>query len=126
MFHYGLSPSDWTQFPQANPSVQDRKTHAPPLFVHANLLKHSSGYMRGRTFTTIKRIGHDSTDEAMPRPRSTVYWSFQKMCVDIWDSYDDLDPRPGGNQGANFENGDIVLQPAKEAFGGILDGFEEM
>lgn len=126
MFHYGLSPADWEHFPQAHPSETDRETHAPPLFVHANLLKHSNGYRRGRTFTTFKRIRHDSTEVDMPRPRSNVYWSINNMCVDIWDAFGDTDPRAGGNDGANFENGDIVVEKSTEAFGGVLDGFEEM
>lgn len=122
MLQYSLSPSDWKYYPSAHPDAQLASTHAPPLFVHANLLKHAGNYQRGKYFTHIKRLNADLTDRNSDKPRSIVYHSRQGMCVDLWDSFDDIDKRESGT----FENGDVVLDEAKSAFGGIFDGFEEM
>lgn len=44
------------------------------------------------------------------------------MCVDIWESFDEVDPRTGGT----FENGAVLLEDANTVFGGVFKGFEEM
>jgi len=103
-----------------------RDTHAPPLFVHGNLLKHSAGYKKGSTYTTIKRMKHDNVSEVMDNPRTVVYNSRQGMCVDVWDSFDDVDPRRGGGEDATFNNGEVVMESSDDAFGGLLRGYESM
>ena len=122
MLQFSLSPDDWAQYPSAQPDAVLAATHAPPLFVHANLLKHSSNYQRGKYFTHVKHFKPDLTDRSSDKPRTVVYHSRQGMCVDMWDSFDEVDPRPNGT----FDNGDIILEESKTAFGGVFDGFEEM
>ena len=122
MFQYSLSPADWIHFLSASPDADFKASHAPPLFVHANLLKHSNGYARGQALNSVKRIKQDKVAVAMDASRSTVYTNWQGMCVDIWDGFDDLHPRQEGT----FENGDVILESGNEAFGGVLKGFEEM
>jgi len=133
MFQYGLSPADWKHFPKATPSSDFKSIHAPPLFAHANLLKHSSGYLQGQTFTTVKRFKYDNVSEEMDRPRTNVYHSWQGMCVDLWDAFDDINPREHVEKDAEgkeiqptFDNGDIITENSDEAFGGALKGFESM
>ena len=122
MLQYSLSPSDWKHFPSATPRADFIRSHAPPLFVHANLLKHSNGYARGKTLNTVKRFKQDDVEVEMDAPRSIVYNNWQGMCVDLWDGFDDLHTRPDGT----FENGDIIVENGDEAFGGVLRGFEDM
>lgn len=122
MVQHSLSRDDWKQFPSASPSASLRANHAPPLFVHANLLKHSSGSRPGQVWTTIKRMKEDRVSRNTDRFRSTVYHSRQGMCVDIWDSFDSINPRPGGT----YSDGEVILEDASKAFGGILAGFEAM
>lgn len=117
MFQYSLSPSDWAQFPLAKPSANQARTHAPPLFVHVNLLKHSSGTRRGSTFTTLKRMKGDLVSAPMNNVRTEVVRT-RGMCVDIWDAFEG----PGGAS----DGGEVIVEDAKQAFGGVLDGFEEM
>ena len=122
MFHYGLSPDDWRYFPEAEPDIETRLSHAPPLFVHANLLKHSEGYNRGQTFTAIKRYAYDKVDHTLERARAIVYYSYQGMCVDLWDDFHGEYARPGGD----YNNGDMLIENANDAFGGVLRDFEQM
>lgn len=56
------------------------------------------------------------------RFRSTVYHSRNGMCVDIWDAFDETDPRPEGS----FENGEVIIEDAGTAYGGVFEGFEAM
>ena len=126
MLQHSLSPADWQHFPSAKPSAGLLATHAPPLFVHANLLKHSSGYQRGKFLTHVKYSAEDRTERTSDRARSVVYTSRQGMCVDLWDAFDDIDPRVEGNHEGNYENGQIRIESSPRAFGGVLDGFEEM
>ena len=90
--------------------------------MHANLLKHSSRYQRGKFFTHIKRFRDDLTDRRSDKPRTVVYHSSHGMCVDMWDAFDEVNPREDGT----FSNGDIIIEEAKTAYGGVFDGFEEM
>lgn len=122
MLQFSLSPDDWKHYPDARPDAALQSNHAPPLFVHANLLKHAGAYSRGGFFTHVKRHSDDLTDRASDRPRSVVYHSRHGMCVDLWDAFDDVNPRKDGT----FGNGDVILEEAKTAFGGVFDGFEEM
>lgn len=122
MLQYSLSPSDWDQFPSANPSTTERSTHAPPLFVHANLLKHSAWYKKGEVWTTVKRMQDDKMGRNTDHFRSTVYHSRNGMCVDIWDAFDTINPRKDGT----FENGKVQSESVNTALGGVLSGFEEM
>lgn len=126
MLQHSLSPMDWQHYPSAKPSAALAASHAPPLFVHANLLKHSSGYQRGKFLTHVKYWAEDRTDRPSDRARSIVYTSRQGMCVDLWDAFDDIDPRVEGNAEGNYENGQIRIESSPRAFGGVLDGFEEM
>lgn len=58
-----------------------------PLFLHANLLKHTSGVRRGSTFTHIKTLAapHASkNDPALDGARMWVYTGRGRgMCVDL-------------------------------------------
>lgn len=123
MLQYSLSPTDWTHFPVATPTAKELSSHAPPLFVHANLLKHSAGYRKDEVWTTLKRMKEDRVNSNTDYFRSTVYTSArQGMCVDIWDAFDDVNPRKDGT----FENGRVIVENARTALGGVFAGFEEM
>lgn len=54
MIQFGLSVDEWADA-NIDADYEPPLAHAPPLFVHANLLKHS-GYnnQRGSTFDYIK------------------------------------------------------------------------
>lgn len=122
MVQYSLSPADWKYFPTAKPTASERASHAPLLFVHANLLKHSAGYRKGEVWTTLKRMKVDNMQGNTDSFRSTVYHSRNGMCVDIWDAFDKVNPRKDGT----YDNGAVIVEDAKTALGGQLADFENM
>lgn len=58
---------------------------ASPLFLHANLLKHTSGVSRGSTFTKIKSApSPDANSSSLDSARMWVYdGPGRGMCVDL-------------------------------------------
>ena len=63
MIQFGLSPAEWADT-EIDADYEPPRAHAPPLFVHANLLKHS-GYSKTSAPVTIKfpnaNTGHPQT-----------------------------------------------------------------
>ncbi|KAL8281328.1 hypothetical protein RQP46_006362 [Phenoliferia psychrophenolica] len=133
MLQFGLSPTEW-ELPDVRKLVDADFTpprdHAPPLFVHANLLKHSGGlngwfaknpftYHRGNTFQTVKHVTPDllqnSTSKVMDRIRFIVY-NHRGLCVDIWEE--------GAASGEVAQA--VTTERWEDAWGGMLRGFEDL
>lgn len=126
MLQYSLSPDDWQLFPNAKPTLTMKQSHAPPLFVHANLLKHAGGYTRASALATIKRMADDSARGGPDRARTKGFSNNQGICFDLWDAFDDLNPRTNRTVDPTYENGELVLESTQSAFGGVLSGFDDM
>lgn len=117
------------------------KQHAPPLFVHANALKHT-GYThrRGSTFITLKRpledrlLGPPSSASRWSRPAAPLEAIRQAglpthgICIDVWDASARNGAREqveDAREGA-YEEGGVAVERWEEAWGGLGRGFEEM
>ena len=165
---YALSPEDWVHFPQAYEQAADAggssdasasvdgaplaAWHAPPLFVHSNLLKHSKAFRRGEVFRLLKRARDDrvarpgadadSTTEAagqagagggarigaMDKARAAVYETAKNgLCLDVWEAFDPArDGASAPREGGDFENGRVVIEDVGDAFAGVLDDFRKV
>ncbi|KAM0747917.1 hypothetical protein T439DRAFT_328584 [Meredithblackwellia eburnea MCA 4105] len=135
MLQYGLSPEEWS-LPEVQRLVDPEyeiPDHAPPLFVHANLLKHSGGFLnwitgnsydyhRGNTFQQIKLAipdhAQNSTSLLLRDIRYTLV-RYRGHCTDIFDSRES-----DGLTG--FEQGRVSVLEWKSAWGGMMSGFEDM
>ena len=55
---------------------------------------------------------------------------YRGMCTDMWDGYPRLDGGAGsrgeGAEPGGFELGRVRIEDAKEAYGGLLAGFEDV
>ncbi|GAA6064395.1 hypothetical protein JCM10212_004234 [Sporobolomyces blumeae] len=153
MLQYGLSGEDWENeaFRKVatavtdqdrgagagsgsfddNDDVSDRiQRHAPPLFMHMNLLKHS-GYWnrRGSTFSTIKRPTDDRLDASSLASIRQTGLAIRGICSDVWDA-DAVDgageefEQSGAVEGV-YERGGIDVVRFDEAFDGVLRSFED-
>lgn len=100
-----------------NDILKNEQGQYPPLFVHANLLKHRSlawTYQTRTFFQSIKRFKYDNISErSLDRARVWVYDELG-MCVDI--RLDDSQ----GNQGEQ----EITLEDFNEIFGEAFKDFE--
>jgi alpha 1,2-mannosyltransferase len=147
MLQYGLDQSEWDLVSPPPYGSSPRPRHAPPLFVHANLLKHadgtkyralrlnlgreadlrtdpsveSTGYHRNNTFQVIKFPIPDYLSPISSDIRFGIY-HHRGLCTDIWDSKG-LDD--GSGQG-EFERGRVEVVSWSKAWGGMLSGFEEV
>lgn len=133
MLQYGLSPLEWDSLPLGvlDAGYVPPSTHAPPLFVHANLLKHS-GYnnQRGNTFEAIKYalpdlVADENSSLLKTDIRATVY-DHGGMCVDIWDSAERAREGKGSIAEGDFERGRVAIVDWKESWGGMLREFEDV
>lgn len=131
MLQYGLSGAEWTAVEDKLDSDYSPPAHAPPLFVHANLLKHS-GYnnRRGSTFSAIKYAVPDLTRSTISRLllndiRGAVY-NHRGMCSDLWDSAEDVGEGTGDQVDGAFEQGRVAVIPWTAAWGGLLKNFEDV
>ncbi|KIJ51257.1 glycosyltransferase family 71 protein [Sphaerobolus stellatus SS14] len=93
----------------------------PPLFVHANLLKHRLKGWENRVdklFKTIKRPSENSVQEpSLDRVTAWVY-NAAGMCVDI-----KVDPAVDNRIGAGMEQR-IVTEPFDQVYNGAFKDFE--
>ncbi|GAA6001573.1 hypothetical protein JCM10207_006731 [Rhodosporidiobolus poonsookiae] len=140
MLQYGLSAGEWDPLRAAgavDPSYIPPGDHAPPLFAHANVLKHS-GYSnrRGTTFRALKKA---TEDRLFPPPplfrarshaplaeiRQTGFTARKGMCVDVWDVREAGEGAEGADEGA-YERGEVEVVKWEEAWGGVARGLEEM
>ncbi|GAA5893574.1 hypothetical protein JCM8208_000832 [Rhodotorula glutinis] len=129
---------------------EEEAQHAPPLFVHANVLKHT-GYAHrpGKTFVLVKRPEHDlllgapassssssSSSRSLPAlPLSSIRQAglaapgHGGICVDLWDA-----AAVGGGAGEQvegasagaYERGEVRVERWDEVWEGAGKGFEEM
>lgn len=122
MLQYGLAAPPPAHQDPADP------THPAPLFVHANLLKHMSGVRSGEAFPLLRRLALTQDDVRLVEeeekgaaagtragPLDAVVGGAREvpgrgLCSDIW----------AFGEGALVETVD-----AREAFGGLMEGFEE-
>ncbi|GAA5833828.1 hypothetical protein JCM9279_001636 [Rhodotorula babjevae] len=131
---------------------EEEDEHAPPLFVHANVLKHTGSMHRpgkGATFVVVKRPAHDllvdgparSALRWLPsfssRPSAAPLASIRQaglaarphgICVDVWDA----GARGGAGEqveGAGvgaYERGGVRVERWDEVWEGGGSGFERM
>ncbi|CAN8097944.1 unnamed protein product [Discula destructiva] len=117
MLQYGLDAPPPSHQDPSDPS------HPEPLFVHANLLKHMSGVRPGEAFPLLRRLALSQDDVRVEMeaaagkrgPLDVVVGGARELagrglCSDIW----------AFGEGAVVETVD-----AGQAFGGLMDGFEE-
>ncbi|GAA5878956.1 hypothetical protein JCM3774_000672 [Rhodotorula dairenensis] len=151
MLQYGLDPErEWLYLRERDQVAQNAQLspeelrHAPPLFVHANALKHSGLHnKRGDTFRQLKKPTDDRLlhPEDMQGTGSTntvpldsirqVGLGHRGICVDVWDA--SVSPDVGGAgeqvegapQGA-YERGAVEVLDWRDAFGGLGRDFEDM
>ncbi|GAA5996814.1 uncharacterized protein JCM10292_003218 [Rhodotorula paludigena] len=158
MLQHGLDGSrEWDllrkQGKVADDFVPDRLDEArdfvppPPLFVHANVLKHT-GYTlkRGATFKTVKRprdarlAPHaaaarsswfgPSRHDAVPALESIRQAGLptQGICIDVWDAAsvggagEKVEDAPAGA----YEAGEVEVFAWEDEWGGLARGFEDM
>lgn len=100
----------------------NKKGEYPPLFVHANLLKHRDiGWANKvtRLFRNIKRPSQDAASE--PSLDRVTMWVYKTMgmCVDI-----KVDPAQGNQVAAGLEQ-NVVMEYFDEAYDGAFKDFEE-
>lgn len=124
MVQYGLSPLDWEQFPLAKPTSVELTSIAPPLFAHANLVKHFNGISRDDEIYTIVKHATDNliVEGQAARVLDTNWANNGQMCVDDVNSSSltgEWDPRQDGP----FESGSLTSEDVKTAYGGILRDF---
>lgn len=126
MFQYGLSPSEWsTVHPNASPSPA-QASHAPPLFIHSNLLKHSGrAFSPGTTFSSLQRflpsdVVARSNLDAMDAARGTVDKG-DIMCVIL-----SVDEEIAQAQGQGNDRPRIVEEDWNTAWAGVLKDFPAM
>ena len=127
------------------------REHAPPLFVHANVLKHTGSTHRpgaGGTFVVVKRPAHDllfgpppsssSAPAPAPAPSAAAPLSSIRqaglaahphgICVDLWDAA--APPGAGESlEGASvgaYERGAVRVERWDEVWEGVGKGFERM
>ncbi|GAA6028301.1 hypothetical protein JCM8097_006964 [Rhodosporidiobolus ruineniae] len=138
MLQYGLSADEWEdRIGETERGFEAPREHAPPLFAHANVLKHS-GYnnRRGSTFLALKKPTddrlfppHSSSSSPSPAPLSHIRQTglpHRGICVDIWDASSSAgesadEARPGA-----YEEGEVEVLDWRTAWGGIGRGLEEM
>ncbi|GAA5910540.1 hypothetical protein JCM6882_008550 [Rhodosporidiobolus microsporus] len=142
MVQYGLDAgAEWARLRERGEVDEGFATgeHAPPLFAHANVLKHS-GYnnRRGSTFLHLKnpvddRLFPPSFSFLSPSdpPLSSIRQSgfpHRGICVDLWDF-----SSPGGagerEEGAGegaYEKGEVEVLEWGTAWGGVGRGLEEV
>ncbi|GAA5887218.1 hypothetical protein JCM5296_004566 [Sporobolomyces johnsonii] len=154
MLQYGLSPDEWELegvkmlLGEQEEGDEKWREHAPPLFVHANLLKHSGFWnRRGSTFQSLKKPTDDrlfplassgttssSSRFASRPPLSSIRQTglpVRGICVDVWDASArggagesrELDDSEGGEYEAGAG---VEVVGWNEAYGGLLRGFEQM
>ncbi|GAA5960838.1 hypothetical protein JCM8115_000169 [Rhodotorula mucilaginosa] len=153
MLQYGLDPDrEWQHLRERGQLAQEQHLgpeelrHAPPLFVHANALKHSSFYnKRGDTFRQLKkptddRLFHPEARQLAIRPEDAVVpldsirqvgLGHRGICVDVWDA--SVGSAAGGAgeqvegapQGA-YERGAVEILDWRDVFGGIGRDLEDM
>ncbi|GAA5846323.1 hypothetical protein JCM3766R1_002210 [Sporobolomyces carnicolor] len=130
MLQFGLSSSDWQldgyqKLHSSNVSktegvvarAPDKSGHAPPLFVHANLLKYSGSWnQRGSTFETIKRPREDEIAKSELDQIRQSGFSVRGICSDVWSVDRELEG----------SGGQVELFEFATSFEGVLSGFEEM
>ncbi|KAM0753103.1 hypothetical protein T439DRAFT_346775 [Meredithblackwellia eburnea MCA 4105] len=129
MLQYGLSSAEWSYL-DVDADYEVPKAHAPPLFMHANLLKHS-GYnnQRGSTFESIKAAFPDSTGYENARLMKDVRAKSENhrgICFDLWDA--DFEAGEGNLvqlEGA-YDLGRVHVFDFGESWGGVLRNFEQM
>ncbi|KAH8918658.1 glycosyltransferase family 71 protein [Atractiella rhizophila] len=99
--------------PPPSSSSNQGAQHALPLFVHANLLKHT--FLPSPFFKHVKRIRddlvHQPNEDTLRRIRNEV-WSPKRggLCVDIWLTKE--------------KEGETLIEPWDEVFDGMLKGYE--
>lgn len=129
MFQYSLSPDDWTHYTPHSPLPSEARLHAPPLFMHANLLKHSQQrFAPGTTFTHLNRVVGGTSKvpdsvargnlEAMDRVRGSVRKG-DIMCV-VLSVVDDPDAAGEPEDGDRLR---VVDEEWADAWGGVLRDF---
>lgn len=154
MLQHGLAADEWQL-----PDVQDKlrpgfspPKQAPPLFMHANLLKHSSGESFIRLLTQTRglpdhahvppsagnRPGSSFQLVKYPDPSSAFLRTdlrfkvsmYRGMCTDVWDGSQSLEGGAGNHgedaEQGSFELGRVQIEDAKEAYGGLLATFEDV
>ncbi|GAA5854288.1 hypothetical protein JCM8547_001765 [Rhodosporidiobolus lusitaniae] len=110
--------------------------HAPPLFAHANVLKHS-GYnnRRGNTFRALKkpvddRLFPSSSSPSLHAPLPNIRQTglpIRGICVDIWDASGLAGEAAEGASVGLYETGEVeVLDWPVEGWARIGEDLEEM
>ncbi|GAA5975820.1 hypothetical protein JCM11641_005883 [Rhodosporidiobolus odoratus] len=138
MLQHGLSPEEWNALGsegKLDEGYEPDRERAPPLFVHANVLKHS-GYTnhRGNTFRSLKRPIDDRLfslplSPSSGPPLSTIRQTglpHRGICVDIWDASGGAGEDAEGADAGTYEEGAVEILDWTDAWGGLGSGFEDM
>ncbi|GAA5961179.1 hypothetical protein JCM3765_001254 [Sporobolomyces pararoseus] len=137
MLQYSLSIEDWKQnafrkLVKNNTTIEDgqsllvvkEENHAPPLFVHANLLKYSGSWnQKGSTFRTIKKPSEDNVNSSTLSNIRQTGFPVRGICANLWSvsgsEEDNL------RQERSSTSGEVDTIGLEKSFGCVLRGFEE-
>ncbi|GAA5986178.1 hypothetical protein JCM5350_006530 [Sporobolomyces pararoseus] len=140
MLQYSLSTKDWNQsaflkFVKNDTTsskngrsmdVASTENHAPPLFVHANLLKYSGSWnQRGSTFRTIKKPRQDDVNSATLSKIRQTGFPVRGICADVW-SVSATEEDSLREDFINSRKGEIETIGFGRSFSGVLREFEEI
>lgn len=150
MLQFGLSADEWKAVEKLEEGYRT-PSHAPPSFIHMNLLKHS-GYSasnppaslalgeNGLTFsalanrrgTTLQLIKMAQDDLVFPQSELLLEdirqtgLNVRGICADLWDAKGEAGEGGDDVEEGAYNTGRVDLVPWKEAFGGMLKDFEDV
>lgn len=149
MLQFGLSADEWKAVGQLEEGYK-APSHAPPLFIHMNLLKHS-GYselrlsallaandklifstVANRRGTTLQLIKMAQDDIVSPQSELLLEdirqtgLNVRGICADLWDAKGEAGEGGDDLQDGAFDTGGVDLVPWKMAYGGMLQDFEDV
>ncbi|ORY89342.1 mannosyltransferase putative-domain-containing protein [Leucosporidium creatinivorum] len=129
MLQFGLSADEWKSVEKLEEGYKT-PSHAPPLFIHMNLLKHS-GYTNRRG-TTLRLIKMAQDDLVSPQPELLLEdirqtgLDVRGICADLWDAKGEAGEGDDDVEEGAYDTGRVDLVPWKDAFGGMLKDFEDL
>lgn len=133
MFQYSLSSEDWRFYPSFSKIKlsETQREHAPPLFAHVNLLKHTGGFNRGETFKVLHSLGPSDLVTRQNLNISDMVRAKVKSEKGLCVYYTILNQSPSQSVVSVKPNEDgpkvwILEESWKEAWGGLLKDFESM
>ncbi|KAI5480761.1 hypothetical protein MNV49_007167 [Pseudohyphozyma bogoriensis] len=132
MVQFGFSVQEWNSIRDLfDADYTPRNNHAPPLFLHANLLKHSGSHNApGQVWETFKsadpdRIRNPGSELLTRHIRGRVY-NHRGMCSDLWDAEGAAREGTGVPWGGAFETGRFAMWDFQETQGGLMRNIEKI